>query len=351
MWVEQTKKGFRLVERVEVDGKMCKVSVPMLRNTAQAKRKAQDELLDKISRKRSHASEKPISELIEAYIPQRHLKPSSEIVLRGQFRNILNIIGDMPACAMSAPKIKQTLLETGKKPKTLNRYLENFRTFIRWCYEFGYISEDFSGRLRSFITKTEKPKSESLYLEDYELAHVLEQLHGMNFHIVKFLALTGCRFGEMAALTVDDIDEKYVHITKSFSSGMLSTPKSQASERNIFIQPELREMLTTYMEWRRVYMMSKGIRTNLLFFTVRGEYASNASLCCTLRRLDCAKHLHPHIFRHTHTALLAEQGMSLEAISRRLGHESSDVTKEVYMHVTEKMKLREEEQMSAVRIF
>ncbi|MFR8313824.1 MAG: hypothetical protein ACLVBP_16545 [Ruminococcus sp.] len=37
---------------------------------------------------------------------------------------------------------------------------------------------------------------------------------------------------------------------------------------------------------------------------------------------------------HTHASLLLEQGISIDTISRRLGHENSDVTREIYLHVT-----------------
>lgn len=83
--------------------------------------------------------------------------------------------------------------------------------------------------------------------------------------------------------------------------------------------------------------------------STRLNYESH-HLIRALQRVSCEKHLHPHIFRHTHTALLAEQGMSLDAISRRLGHSNSNITKEIYFHVTEKLKARDEEAMSRVTI-
>jgi integrase len=56
------------------------------------------------------------------------------------------------------------------------------------------------------------------------------------------------------------------------------------------------------------------------------------------------------MLRHTHVALLAEQGMSLEAIARRLGHDGTQTTKKVYYHVTEKQKQKDEEKMASIRI-
>nr|WP_084552512.1 tyrosine-type recombinase/integrase [Bacillus cihuensis] len=47
--------------------------------------------------------------------------------------------------------------------------------------------------------------------------------------------------------------------------------------------------------------------------------------------------LTPHSLRYTHTSLLAEAGVSLEQIMDRLGHSDDQITKNVYLHVTQKM--------------
>ncbi|MDQ0216765.1 integrase [Oikeobacillus pervagus] len=48
--------------------------------------------------------------------------------------------------------------------------------------------------------------------------------------------------------------------------------------------------------------------------------------------------LPPHSLRHTHTSLLAEAGVGLEEIMDRLGHHDDEVTRKVYLHVTNNMK-------------
>ena len=48
--------------------------------------------------------------------------------------------------------------------------------------------------------------------------------------------------------------------------------------------------------------------------------------------------------------MLAEAGVPLETISRRLGHSDSKITREVYMHVTEGMKRQDRERLEKVRI-
>ena len=53
---------------------------------------------------------------------------------------------------------------------------------------------------------------------------------------------------------------------------------------------------------------------------------------------------------HTSASLLLAQGVPLETVSRRLGHANSNITKDIYIHITEKMKKKEEEILQEVKI-
>ena len=57
-----------------------------------------------------------------------------------------------------------------------------------------------------------------------------------------------------------------------------------------------------------------------------------------------------HALRHTHASLLLEQGVPIDVISRRLGHENSQVTREIYLHVTEKLKEKDNDRLKNVKI-
>ena len=62
------------------------------------------------------------------------------------------------------------------------------------------------------------------------------------------------------------------------------------------------------------------------------------------------KDVTPHALRHTMTSLFAEAGIPLDVISRRLGHESSDITKRIYLHITETRKIQENQQVSSITL-
>ncbi|WP_270283421.1 tyrosine-type recombinase/integrase [Streptococcus infantarius] len=45
-----------------------------------------------------------------------------------------------------------------------------------------------------------------------------------------------------------------------------------------------------------------------------------------------------NLFRHTHISFLAEQGVPLEAIQDRVGHNRGSRVTNIYLHVTQKTK-------------
>lgn len=351
MWIQQTKTGYRMYDRyTSIDGKTHRASVPMDRDTPQARRKAREELAKLIADKSAIVSEMPLKELVELYLSHKDVKPSTMQNYRNAFGKILECLGNISVDKLSAPFILRKLSQIRKPQSTINRYILLLNNMLNWAHQYGYISDQIHIKPGKIKDKKRDPELE--YLEKEELVEVLDQMQGtMDYYVCKFLALTGCRIGEAAALTLSDLDDKYIHITKAYKvENGISTPKTEHSNRDVYIQPELRSFLKEYQTWRKIRMMECGVRTDLLFFNRSGTYISNNLMLIRLKKIKCNKHLHPHIFRHTHVALLAEQGMSLESIARRLGHSDSNITKAVYFHVTEKLKERDEKVLDNISI-
>ena len=351
MWIQKTKNGYRMYDRYEgMDGKIHRASVPMDRDTPQAQRKAREELAKIIAAKSATVSEMRLKSLTELYLSHKDIKPSTMANYNYAFKMILEALGDVTLDKLTAPYIMRQLTQLRKPQTTINRYILILNNLLDWSYQLGYLSERIYIKQRKLKEKKRDPELE--YLERDELTSVLDQLEGtMYYYACKFLALTGCRFGEMAALTLADLDDKYIHITKAYKlENGVSSPKTEHSVRDIYIQPELRAFLSEYYTWRKIRLMELGVRTDLLFFGATGSHLICQNLARKLRRCKCSKHLHPHIFRHTHVALLAEQGVSLEAIARRLGHSDSVITSQVYFHVTQKLKDMDEQVLNRVSI-
>lgn len=207
-------------------------------------------------------------------------------------------------------------------------------------------------------SNTELPK----YLEKEDLSKYLETVeqHGSlkEYTVFFLLSYTGIRVGELCALKWKDInkDEMYISITKTLSiiSSVdryeISTPKTKSSKREVTVSEKVIQVLTRYESWLKEYKMSKRNvykDNDFVFVNSRrtpGHPESPIHLnWCMKKYLNLAQlpnNLSPHSLRHTHVSLLAEAGVALETIQKRMGHKNDRVTAEIYLHIT---KTREKE--------
>lgn len=349
MWIERTSSGtLRYVDRIKVDGKYKKFSTAIEKDTAQARRAAAERLQQKAMAESHDPTEMSLKKAVEDYLKLKDCRESTRIYLRGQFRVIEDVLGDVPLQTLTPAYVRRSFYGSTKKHSVLNRALNSFKTFCDWCVGMEYMEKSPAAGVKRL--KDEKPEKdpEELYLEADQLKTLLDGLTGMPYYMTRFLALTGMRIGEASALDVSDITDTYIIVSKAFScdSGEITKPKNVSSIRKVFIQPELRELLDEFLQWRRLNQMAHGIRTERLFYSRTGTIYTERYYRRSIMRFG----VHPHMMRHTHVALLAEQGISLEAIARRIGHTGTETTKRVYYHVTAKQKEKDESMIAAVRI-
>jgi integrase len=163
------------------------------------------------------------------------------------------------------------------------------------------------------------------------LASTVER-HG---EVVRFLAYTGLRWGEMAALRVQDFDmlRRRVNVSRSVTeSGSLvwSTPKTW-ERRSVPFPAVLADELAALMA-------GKG-RDDLVFTDLRGGVLRNSNwrarvfepAVSTCRQADDSFPLiTPHDLRHTAASLAVSAGANVKAVQRMLGHAKASMTLDVY---------------------
>lgn len=155
-----------------------------------------------------------------------------------------------------------------------------------------------------------------------------------------FLYVTGCRRGEGAALTWEDIGETSVRINKSVSTKtkraayVVTTPKNKGSIRTIVIPRMLSEKLMQYKaeqqaelgdEWHSTMFVFGG--KNPLPATTVDRYFHNAIKAAGVKRIRM------HDLRHSCASLLISKGISIVAVSRQLGHKNIEQTLNTYSHL------------------
>jgi integrase len=100
--------------------------------------------------------------------------------------------------------------------------------------------------------------------------------------------------------------------------------------------------------------MRTGTRSRLLFCTADGTHINYYSYDKYLKengnRILGKDNITTHVMRHTHTSLMAAQGVPLDVISRRLGHKNSKITREIYLHVTEQQKEKDRAILREVKL-
>ena len=153
--------------------------------------------------------------------------------------------------------------------------------------------------------------------------------------MIRFLAYTGLRWGEMAALRVCDFDmlRRRVNVSRSVTeAGKLvwSTPKT-GERRSVPFPASLADELSALM-------IGRG-RDDLVFINLRGGVLRGSNF--RPRFFDqavekCQKvdetfpTITPHDLRHTAASLAISSGANVKAVQRMLGHAKASMTLDVY---------------------
>ena len=361
MWIEELANGkYRAVERYvdPMTGKSKKISVTIDRDTRSARKEAQrildQKIEDRIGKQEVH--ELTMRELTDMYVAhlEETVKASTYLAQKSVCNKVADIIGgDVLIRRLTAAYAMQQIRKKTDKPSTINHYISFLHAMFAWAYSADLV-DDRLDKLQK-VRDDRKSRIEDKYLEPEELERLLKEIKNEKYRaLTQFLALTGLRIGEATALTMADLDE-YIHVTKTYNVQLrtvMDTPKTSASTRDIFIQPELAEFLHQYKIDRLKWQLVEGVKTDLLFFGKGGGHLRAHSYAVALAKASAAigHRISPHALRHTHASILAAQGVSYDAIARRLGHEGDTITKEVYLHVTQKLRELDNEAMKDVHI-
>lgn len=172
------------------------------------------------------------------------------------------------------------------------------------------------------------------YLSHEQVAALASQVE-RDPEVVRFLAYTGLRWGEMAALRVQDFDmlRRRVNVSRSVTeSGGLqwSTPKSW-ERRSVPFPAALAEELASLMIGKA--------RDRLVFTDLRGGVLRNSNWRTRVFRPAVQRcqavdavfpTITPHDLRHTAASLAISVRANVKAVQRMLGHAKASMTLDTY---------------------
>ena len=360
MWIATKPNGTKMMQERITDpmtGKVHVISVKLEKDTAAGRRAARQKLESRMLVKRS--SSKHLSDLVKTYMQAQETQIKASTWKRNMcvLNNVVEVLGDPYTDKMTAGFIKQRLLNSGKSVAAMNEYLKRLKACLIWGIQNDmYFDALLPQKLVLFKDKPKRQRIADKYLEAEEIKKLLNAMELPRYRLAtEFLLLSGLRIGEFIALDRTDVGES-ISVTKTYSitTDAITEPKTYTSNREVYVQPELAKVIKQINIEMNKQRLIFGYADNGYFMCgangARISYAAYRKYLAEKSLEAIGRRITPHYLRHTHCSLLAAKKIPLEVISRRLGHESSEITRNVYFHVTRELQDADNAYLKAVNI-
>ena len=277
-------------------------------------------------------------------------------------------ISDIPLRKLNSATLQQWKqdVESGAELalKTKQNIYATLRAVINWGVKIDYMPNNpltKVGNFRSSVTI----KKEMDYYTAEEFQKFAEQalkhaqntntINAWDFYVFFCIAFyTGLRKGEIHALKWSDIDGIYLNVRRSITQkqkgeDIESAPKTKSSIRTLQMPKPLIAILKEHkMRWKQIDGFSKNYRicggTRPLRDTSLQNYNKMISSAAGLKTIRI------HDFRHSHASLLANAGINIQEVARRLGHANVEMTWNTYSHLYPKEEEKAVQILDSIKI-
>lgn len=236
-------------------------------------------------------------------------------------RDMAPFIGE--ALTRTALEAKLALLSKMQEWQTITlaRKLASLRSLLRYLYDFGYLSEDWS----NFWENPRFWRKVPTYLTPEEVRQLLdnyptERRHGWrNKLLLELLYGSGLRVSEACALTLEDIDASQQMLMIRGKGGKVRwVPYGRSVEAALQAYLPLRTASPNKRESNYLLLSQKGgALTRVQAFMIVREAAHLTGL---------GRPISPHALRHSYATHLLLAGMDIAYLQRLLGHASLTTT-------------------------
>ncbi len=229
----------------------------------------------------------------------------------------------------TTPMVKSFIVrlkEDGDANRSINRKISALRSFYKYCLREDAIKKTPMASIKAlkqpkpvvkFVTESDVKKIQFSDEDTFEVRR--DEL------IFEMLYQTGMRQAELRGLRDSDIDKFDLKV---------KILGKRNKERFVPLQKSLVEMISHYQELRDAQFP---VRADFLLLNDKGEpmtaYFIYNKVHQMLEDITSLKQKSPHVLRHTFATHLLDEGASLVAIQKLLGHEDLATT-QVYAHVT-----------------
>lgn len=224
------------------------------------------------------------------------------------------------------------------------------RTLLNYAVKMDYIPKNpavkvgnfkSSGEIKKdmdFYTAEEFKKFISAARQNVQEAEKRGFLSEWDFYVFFAIAFyTGLRKGEIHGLRWSDISKGYLSVKRSVTQKLKgddreTPPKNNASIRTLQVPIPLKRILDEHKKrWKQYDGFTSSFRVCGGTKSLRDTSIENHNK--RFAQMAGVKKIRIHDFRHSHVSLLANNGINIQEIARRLGHAKIEMTWNTYSHL------------------
>ena len=249
-------------------------------------------------------------------------------------RRIKKDLGQVLLINLNAQQVQRyyaRLLSDGISAYTVQHYHRLLHQAVGQAVKWDLLPRNVLER----VTPPRREKPELRCLNPDEVQTLLQAAAGTDFHLPIYMAVyTGLRRSEILGLTWGDVDMDARTITVRQTMVSLQgnpthvgEPKSRKSRRSVSFGSQTKDMLRVQSVYEGASQVcSRRDGTLMRPYTLSHEFKAIAESCGL-------KGVRFHDLRHTHASLLLAEGVPVNVVQARMGHESIQTTVDIYGHV------------------
>jgi len=351
-----------------LNGERKQVTITLETASAQSQRQAKSLIAQRIEKKLTAEREAldilhnaTVSQVFEVYwnIRKQEIAESYALCEKQKFDTFLNDFDFGNKRIKSVTSIElQKFVNFFDKPHTRREFKRHLIQFFDFAFAMRYIDVNEAQRIRipkvkQTIEQKEKHdlkfftvkefnefvKSAKCYIQNLRSSYHRE-MGIRRLLLLQFIFLTGCRYGEAAALEWKNVDilmrDVYIRQSWQINLGKVGPTKNIQSVRHIAIDERTAEILEE--------MRTKS-DCSFVFPTIHKQPFPNSALNKFMKKVGDyggmaknPKYFSTHMLRHSHITLLVLAGVPQKVIMDRVGHSSPRTTSEIYTHLISSQK-------------
>ncbi|OAT83715.1 tyrosine-type recombinase/integrase [Desulfotomaculum copahuensis] len=208
---------------------------------------------------------------------------------------------------------RRQFVEKGRKPTTINHYLDILGVFFEWAQSEGLIQTNPATGIKKVSQQRQAPR----WLDRRELGALTRavQKYGSarDKALIALLLHTGLRISEAVVLRQEDI------VTRERSGMVIVRQGKGGKYREVPLNVTVRRTLEEYLE---------SVNGEWVFPNRRGGHITTRAVEKILSRFGVFSgvEITPHMLRHTFAKQLVDQGVSLDQVAVLAGHSNLNTT-------------------------